>query len=330
MALQLVDYIDKNSLCKVFQSAYRANHNTETALIRVYNDIAMSIDNHKSVVLVVLDLSAAFDTVNHSLLLSRLQYLHVLAFVTWHWTGFVQYLSDRTQYVRIQDVTSDVHSLPCGVPQGSVLGPLLYSLYTSPLGDIARSHDLSYHFYADDTQLYLSFETSSPEDLSTCKSALEDCVKDIDLWMLENKLKLNCGKTEIIVFSSSCRPRPALNNLVIASDTVDCSITAKNIGVILNNSLLMVPHITAVCKSSFFHLRNIFKICKFFSYDTCKTLIHAFVTTRIDYCNSLLYGQPKCILRRLLSVLNSAARLIHLTSRHERIAVAYPTSLVTY
>ena len=76
---------------------------------------------------------------------------------------------------------------------------------------------------------------------------------------------------------------------------------------------------TAVCKSSFFHLRNIFKIRKFLSYDTCKTLIHAFVTARIDYCNSLLYGQPKCILKRLQSVLNSAARLIHLTSRCEHV-----------
>ena len=130
--------------------------------------------------------------------------------------------------------------------------------------------------------------------------------------MLNNKLKLNSGKTEIIVFSSSYRTRPTLKNLVIASDTVDCSTTAKNIGVIFN-SLSMLPHVTAVCKSSFFHLRNIVKIRKFLSHDTCKTLIHAFITARIDYCNSLLYGQPKCILKRLQSVLNSAARLIHLS-----------------
>ena len=106
-----------------------------------------------------------------------------------------------------------------------------------------------------------------------------------------------------------------VKNLVIASDTVDRSTT----GVIFNNSLSMLPRVTAVCKSSFFHLRNIFKIRKFLSYDTCKTLIYAFVTARIDYCNSLLYGQPKCILKRLQSVLNSAARLIHLTSRYEHV-----------
>ena len=122
--------------------------------------------------------------------------------------------------------------------------------------------------------------------MSTSKSAIEDYVKDIDLWMLENKLKLNGGKTEIIVFSPFCRPHPASNNLVIASDTVDRSTIAKNIGVIFNNSLSIVPHVTAVCKPSFFHLRNTFKIRrKFVSHDTCKTLIHAFVTARIDYCN---------------------------------------------
>jgi len=123
------------------------------------------------------------------------------------------------------------------------------------------------------------------------------------------------NRTEILVFSSSYCPRPALNNLVIASETVDCSTSARNIGVIFNNSLAMLPHVTAVCKSSIFHLRNIFKIRKFLFYDTCKILIHAFITSRIDYCNSLLYGQPKCILQRLQSVLNSAARLIYFSSR---------------
>ena len=106
----------------------------------------------------------------------------------------------------------------------------MYSFYTFPLGDILRSHDLSYRFYADDAQLYLSFETSSPEDLSTYKSAIEDCVKDIDVWMLENRLKLNGGKTEITVFSPFYRPCPALNNLVIASETVDRSTIAKILG----------------------------------------------------------------------------------------------------
>ena len=102
MALQLVDYIDKNGLCEVFQFAYRAHHSAETALLRVYNDIAMSIDNQKSVVLVLLDLSAASDTVDHSLLLARLSTRFGICDQALDW--FRSYLSDRTQYDRIQDV----------------------------------------------------------------------------------------------------------------------------------------------------------------------------------------------------------------------------------
>ena len=117
--------------------------------------------------------------------------------------------------------------------------------------------------------------------------------------MLENKLKLNSGKTEIIVLSSSCLPRPVLNNLVIASDIVDFSNIAKNTGVIFSNSLSTVPHFTAVCKSSVFIYALFLQICKFVSHDKSESLIHAFITARTNYCNSLLYGQPKCILRWL-------------------------------
>ena len=127
VALQLVDYIDNNGLCEVFQSAYRAHHSTETAL---HNDIAMSIDNQKSVVLVLLDLSVAFDTVDHSLLLARLSTRFGICDQALDW--FRSYLSDRTQYVRIQDVSSDVHALPYGVPQGLCWAPC-YTLCTLPL-----------------------------------------------------------------------------------------------------------------------------------------------------------------------------------------------------
>ena len=223
------------------------------ALFRVYNDIAMFIDKKKNLLFWsywICQLPSI-----ELIVLSYFQdYLPVLAFVTRHLIGFVHiYLS-----VHIHQNSRCLFRCACWPYLIEYLrDPCWVCIHctppiTSPLGD-----DLSYHFHADDTQLYLSFETSLPEDLLTCKSAIDNCIKDIDLWMLENKLKLNSGKTEIIVFSFSCWLRPVLNNLVIASDTVDrCSTVAKNNGVIINNSLSMVPHVTAVCKSSFFHLRN--------------------------------------------------------------------------
>ena len=108
---------------------------------------------------------------------------------------------------------------------------MLYSLYTTPLGDIARSHGLSYHLYADDSQLYVSFKTSSFKDTVSCKSKIEACVTDIDPWMVMNKLKMNGDKTEILVFSWSYRLRPPLDFLDIVSENVLCSTIASNIAV---------------------------------------------------------------------------------------------------
>ena len=106
-----------------------------------------------------------------------------------------------------------------------------------------------------------------------------------------NKLKMDRDKTQILVFWSSHRPCPTLDFLDIASENVCCSTTARNTGVIFNNYLSMAPHFAAVCKSFFFHLRNIFKIRKLLSVDSAKTLVHAFITSKVDYCYSFLYGQ---------------------------------------
>ena len=142
--------------------------------------------------------------------------------------------------------------------------------------------------------------------------------------MVHNRLKLNQDKTEVLVFSSCYRPRPNTGDLTIVDKTgdkmVNCSSTAKDIGVTLDNSLSMVPHITAVCKSAFFHLRNISKIRGFLNqnYETTKTLVHAFVTSKVDYCNSLLYCVPKYLLQRLQRVLNCAARIVFKSNKYDR------------
>ena len=163
-----------------FQSAHKSHHSTETALVKVQNDVLKAIDNNRSVILLLLDLSAAFDTVDHSILLSRLQNRFGIRNIALKW--FHSYLHSRKQFVSVDGIESS---------KGSVLGPLLYSLYTSPLGDIARKHSIPFHLYADDTQLYLSFTSNCPNHLSSTKIAVELCVKDIADWMRRNKLKLN-------------------------------------------------------------------------------------------------------------------------------------------
>ena len=152
-----MEHLAANNLEEPLQSAYKLHHSTETALLKVQNDILIAIDNHKCVALLLLDLSAAFHTVDHELLLQRMILFGIDGQVL-KW--FRSYLNGRTQSVIIDNIKSTCKDLCCGVPQGSVLGPILYLQYTSPLGDIIRSHGLDFHFYTDDSQLYLAFEST--------------------------------------------------------------------------------------------------------------------------------------------------------------------------
>ena len=156
------------------------------------------------------------------------------------------YLTDRTQFVSVNGASSQPLELSQGVPQGSILGPLVYSLYTAPLGDIARQHQMNFYFYADDTQLYISFKTCCSDEMQTRQSKIEACVRHIDLWMLHNKLKLNKDKTELLILSSSFRPKPNIDSLQVAGEMVNCSPKARNIGVLFDTSLLVIPHVDSI------------------------------------------------------------------------------------
>ena len=167
VSAQLTDHVRTHHLEEWFQSAYKIHHSTESALGEVRNDILRAIDDNRSVLLLLLDPSAAFDTVDLSSLLLHLRTR--FGVIGSALASFESYLATRKYYAQAEGYKSSLRSLDSGVPQGSVLGPLLYVLFTSPVADIIESHDLQYHFYADDTQLYITFKTESADDMCLAK-----------------------------------------------------------------------------------------------------------------------------------------------------------------
>ena len=170
-------------------------HSTETALLKVKQDISSALDIHNSVLFVMLDLSAAFDTIDQNQLLGLLRDEYRITGKALSW--FSTYLEYRTQRLQVETTTSDHVPLKCGVPQGSVIGPVIFTLYTAPIQRIIRKHEVKHHKYADDIQLHVEYDPAVPGAKEKAIRRLEDCVKKICIWMSIRKFKLNYDKTEI-------------------------------------------------------------------------------------------------------------------------------------
>ena len=312
---QLNQHMIDNNLHEPFQSAYRSHHSTETALLRVHNDILQAIDKKNCVMLVLLDLSAAFDTIDHDILLNRFEKTLGLTGSVLSWLK--SYFSERYQSVNIKGKSSEKHPLKTGMPQGSVFGPFGFPHYSGPLGAICRRHRIQYHLYADDTQLYISF---TPSDCPTATSRLEACISEIRDWMKNNFLKLNDSKTEFLTFGSRHQlakvPTLSIN---IGDTTVPAASSARNIGAIFDCHLSMDKQISSISQSCYLHLRNISQIRHYLSPEHTERLVCAFISSKIDHLNCLLYGLPKYKIHRLQLIQNNAARLISRTRRCESI-----------
>ena len=315
-ATQLVDHMDDNGLSDPLQSAYRPKHSTESALIKVTDDIMNRIDSKKVVFMVLLDLSAAFDTVDHLVLLSRLYHRFNICGSVLNWLQ--SYLKGWTTRVSINGHFSDHISVDFGVPQGSVLGPLLFSAYTTPIGDIIRKHGISYHIYADDCQLYASFNPRNSDDMDNTLEKISRCIGEIRAWMTVNFLKLNDAKTEFFVAGTSYNIKQlSLDKieLTIGSSTIKPSKVIRNLGVYFDNTMTLSSHIDNVRRSVLFHIRNLWRIRKFIDTATCHHAARALVLSRIDYCNALFTCLSAKNTSRLQRLQNSGARVVFAVGR---------------
>ena len=232
---QLLEHMKRNDLFEPIQSAYHVGHSTKTALLAVQNDVLMAMDRQEVVALILLDMSAAFDTVSHTVLLQRMSDRLGITSSALKW--FHSYLTDRMQQIRVNDSLSLPFPLSCGVPQGSVLGPFLFTIYTSLLGELVTQYGLRYHLYADDTQLYLSFKPSSNSTVP-CFNRIEECVAKIQEWMVLNRLKLNSNKTEFLLIGThQQRAKIHQPSIDLPNSTILPKDHNRYLGIVFNSSL---------------------------------------------------------------------------------------------
>ena len=315
--LRLTDYLSNNNLLNPFQSAYIKFHSTETTLLSVHDHLIKAMSLQQITCLTLLDLSAAFDTIDHSILLERLSAWFGITSTALSWIK--SYLLNRSFYVNIDNTKSPVFQLLYGVPQGSVLGPLLFILYTTPLSTVISNSSANHHLYADDTQLFLSF---SAADFAHNISHLEQTIPNVYDWMSSNFLSLNPSKTEFLLIGLPQQLSKLSNPIIHLPNNVTLSPvnSARNLGVIFDSNLTFSQHISAVSKSCFYHIRDLRRIRNTIDQPTACTIATSLIHSKLDYCNSLLLNLPSTQTKRLQLVLNAAARAVTKTTKFHHIS----------
>src|SRR6218665_1164311 len=315
---RLDDYLSSNSLLNPHQSGFTKHHSTETLFVSLYNKLVSAVSHQQVSCLCLQYISAAFDTIDHNILLQRLSSWFGVSGTALLW--FQSYLSTRSFSVKACSHSSQPLPLSCGVPQGSVLGPLLFILYTTPFSHLIKSSSVDHHLYADDTQLFISF---SPASFSTPIAQLLSVVNQISQWMSSNLLRLNPSKTEFIIIGLPAQIKKIPDSSIrlsnnSSSTTFISDAPVRNLGVTFDPHLSFSNHISNLSRSCFMHIRDS-RIRPMLDFKTASTIATSIVHSKLDYCNSLFLNLDSSQIHRLQLIQNSLSWAVTRTPRHHHI-----------
>ena len=316
IAAQLIDYLINTGLFDKFQSAYRKYHSTTTALLHILDHIYKALDNNEITVLTLLDYSKAFDTANHKLIVAKLQSLGLKENAL-NWIN--SYLSNRTQKVKTSKGTSLEISLRNGVPQGSVLGPILFTILIGDLHMYLKNCE--YHCYADDTQIFKSGKVSEINNL--IRDMNED-LEAISNFSRVNCLRLNYDKNKYIIFASK-HNLTRLNNmqldeLKIDGESIERKNVVKNLGVFMDESLSFENHIVKLIQRAYLKLKTSWKYSKFLSEESKIVIVESYVLSQYNYCNVIFRTASKTLWDRIQKTQNNCVRFIYNLRKYDHIS----------
>jgi hypothetical protein len=318
VSMRMFKHMNVNNLHSKYQHAYKKFHGTETLLVKLVDDVLIGFESNSATIVLLIDLSAAFDTVDIDKLLNILENDIGIRGTALIW--FESFLRGRTQCVKIENFLSDTLPVLFGVPQGSVLGPILFNIYASSLSLVIRNFGFNTSGYADDNNAYNSFALSFQYNIIA--KQLPDLLNQIHEWMNLFFLKMNPDKTEIIMFiPQQLKDAHTINGCIFTDGSCIRFVNfVKNLGVLLDRHLNMDVHINAIVSVCYKQLSDIGKIRKLLSKKDTELLVHAVISSRLDYCNSLLYGANKTHINKLQMVQNAAARLVSMRRKHESVS----------
>ena len=304
---RLTSHMTANNLHCKHQFGYKKQHSTETMLLEIVDEVLIGFEQKSATVLILLDMSSAFDTVDINKLLQILESKFKMEGTALKW--FQSFLTGRTQKVIINGKLSDVILTLYGVPQGSVLGPVLFNMYVDSLPSFIQQLGFSSSLYADDTNARLSFALKF--QFYNISIKVPDLISKVTEWMSKFFLKINPGKTELMLF---CPPNfkneHRIQGIFLDDSCVRFSESARLLGVQFDTFMTFDEHVNKVVSECWYHLRNIRKIKRYLTSEETHKLIHAMISSKLDYCNALMYGIKSSTIAKLQTIQNQAARII--------------------